>query len=46
MRLPLCQHLSDFDSLFCFSLERVPESRVNWRSGFLRGGEVYAAGEV
>ena len=46
MRPYLCQHLSDFDSLFCLSLVRVPESRVHWGSGFLGGGEVYSAGEV
>ena len=46
MRPHLRQHVSNFDSLFCFSLVRVPESRVNSVSGFLGGGEVYSAGEV
>ena len=40
----LRQHVSDFDSLFCLSLVWVPESRVNWDSGFLGGGEVHSAG--
>ena len=44
MRPHLCQHLSDFDGLFCLSLVRVPESRVNRGSGFLGGGEVYSEG--
>ena len=38
MRPHLCQHLSDFDGLFCLSLVRVPESRVNRGSGFLGVG--------
>ena len=40
----LCQHPSNINSLFFLSLVRVPESRVNWGSGFLGGGEVYSAG--
>ena len=31
--------------LFCLSLVRVPESRVNRGSGFLGGGEAYSWGE-
>ena len=42
MRPHLCQHLSDFDSLFCLSLVRVPESRVNWGRGLLEGGEAFS----
>ena len=28
----------------CLSLVRVPESTVNWGSGFLSGGRVYSEG--
>ena len=37
MRPHLCQRIQT--SFVCLSLIRVPESRVNWGSGFLRGGK-------
>ena len=39
----LYKHLMDFFCLsFCFSLVRVPESKVNQASSFLGSGEVYS----